>query len=137
MKRCTVLAYLLVLCCLLGACGAEEMPITVNEEASYFDNFVVIDDFVYIYCTVFLKNDSTETCEVVLYGTFEKDYASGLLTEEKLIAVTADSASSHVLTVPPGGAYFPIVFIGGYGGNPTKHDRLLPELEIVFANKKP
>lgn len=137
MKHCTVLVYLLVLCCLLGACDTKEMPITIDEEASYFDNFVVIDDFVYIYCTVFLNNDSTKTYEVELYGTFEKDYVSGLLTEERILAVTADDTSSHILTVPPGGYYFDVVFIGGHGGNPTKHDRLLPELEIIFANKKP
>ena len=131
MKRLVVL--ILALCCLLSACGTPSGDIVLDEEGSYFDNFFVLEGKVYFHCTLVLQNNTDQDITVKIRGDFQKDFASGLLTEAKLMALSGNQEDSFVLA--PGENELKVVFIGDHGGYSIKQDRLLPEIEILRVNE--
>ena len=129
MKMKKFAALILCLCCLLAACGALSEDIVLDEECSYFDNFFVLEGKVYFHCTLVLQNNTDQDIAVKIRGDFQEDFASGLLTEAKLMALSGNQEDSFVLA--PGENELKVVFIGEHGGSSMKQNRLLPEIEIL------
>jgi len=132
MKRIMSLA--LLLCIILSACDNADTNIAdiyIKEDESTFCNFEIKDEKVYIFCNIYIQNDSSREKKISLIGTFASDYKYGLLKEKQLIATTIEEPGETRLLVPPGGKLFNVVFCGNFGGNIEKQNRLLPQLEIV------
>ena len=137
MKKLIILV--LLLCLTLVACGKTEPnkdEVYVDKEGSFFSNFVVSDEKVYISCFVCIENNSNREKEILLIGTFADDYEHKLLKEKRLVATNLAEPNEIKLLVPPGGKYFDVVFCGNHGGNMLKQDRLLPQLEIIEIVKQ-
>ena len=117
---------------LLGGCIAYlqlSKMFIINEE-SYFSDFYVKGDKVYIECDMSIN--SPRDCDIQLQGTFVRDEGK-LLKNATVFAYDIESGSSSFPMVR-GTNRFRVVFIGDYGGIPQKFDRLLPEIKLIALN---
>jgi len=123
-----------IVCMLLCLFSCQSNDINLNKEKSFFSDFEIENDKVYIYCTLFLENQSNSQEVVEIKALFESDAKNGLLKEENLYGYTVDE-NSKTFTLEQGENQIDIVFIGEYAGTPEKADRLLPEIEIIKTKK--
>lgn len=117
---------------LLGGCIAYlqlSKMFIINEE-SYFSDFYVKGDKVYIECEMSIN--SPRDCDIQLQGTFVRDEGK-LLKNATVFAYDIESGSNSFHMVR-GTNRFRVVFIGDYGGIPQKFDRLLPEIKLIALN---
>ena len=128
MKR--LLSVLFVLCVVLSLFSCQAKEIELNEEKSYFSDFKIENDKVYIYCTLFIENKSDAEKVISLNASFEKDVENGLLKEALISGCSLDE-STQKFQLQKGENQLDVVFIGEYAGADKKHDRLLPEIEII------
>ena len=112
----------------LFSCQAKE--IELNEEKSYFSDFKIENGKVYIYCTLFIENKSDAEKVISLNASFEKDVENGLLKEALISGCSLDE-STQKIQLQKGENQLDVVFVGAYAGAEKKHDRLLPEIEII------
>ena len=116
----------MILC--LFSCQAED--IKLNEKKSYFSDFKIENDKVYIYCTLFIKNKSDTEKVISLNASFEKDVEIGLLKEALVSGYSLDE-STQEFQLQKGENQVDVVFDGESAGADKKHDRLLPDIEIT------
>lgn len=117
----------LLFCLFLSSC--KQADIYLNEEESFYSNFKVENDKVYIYCNVLIENPKKDNAQITLEGTFGNDVKNGLLKEATLQGYSIDCETSTFELVK-GDNIIEVVFIGEYGGNYQKHDKLLPQINI-------
>ena len=98
----------------------------INRDESYFSDFYVKDDKVYIECE--LTIESKMDYAVYIEGYFPSDEGT-LLKDRSLYAYDKETGSDRFKLVR-GTNRFRVVFIGDYGGTPQKFDRLLPDITI-------
>ena len=112
----------------LGGCIAHlqlSKTFIINDE-SYFSDFYVKDDKVYIECEMSIN--SPRNCDIQLQGSFMRDEGK-LLKNATVFAYDKETGSDRFKLVR-GTNRFRVVFIGDYGGTPQKFDRLLPDITI-------
>jgi hypothetical protein len=142
----------------LTSCTSEQQNedsqlLKIDQTTSWFDDFKVKDNMVYIYCYVTIENRTASDVEFHLIGDFKDDKENGLLmtrrisgTEFKIESTEVQSAlnkevtemeetrilsADNVLFLNAGATEsFNVVFIGEFGGVHEKMNRLLPDLEI-------
>ncbi len=102
----------------------------IIEENSYHSHFYVKGDKAYIECVMVIK--SPRDCDIRLVGTFPRD--EGKLLKNSSIFAYDTEGGSDTFHMVRGKNRFEVVFIGEYGGTYRKHDRLLPEIEIIALN---
>ena len=107
--------------------------ILLDETASYFSDFEVVGDNVYIYCTVVLTNTTSKECMFRIKGFFEDDVKGHLLLEGELYAYDKEKETVFSLRANEKKT-FEICFSGKFGGREKKNNRLLPEIEIIIVN---
>ena len=108
--------------------------IEIIKAESYFHEFEVIDDTVYIRCYATIKNTFKEDKTIAISASFPEDVKNGLLKFSELDAYDADN-EKEVFTIPKKSQQsFNIVFVGESAGGNTKHDRLLPEMKITIVD---
>lgn len=111
-----------------------ERQVIIIEEESYFHDFVVKSNKVYLSCDITVKNLMDQDASFYLIGNFIEDEGR-LLAKGRLSAKNIETKDNlfHI------GEYetktYAVVFIGEYAGTYEKHDRLLPELEIELNEK--
>ena len=131
---------LVVTLCMESGCGAKVPAAieTISEEAvyvdrakSWFDDFSVDGDVVYITCHITLCNASQDRT-VRLYGVFPDDEGI-LLTESVLPGFVTDELDpdDNSFLLASGEHTFTVAFVGTYAGTQEKNDRLLPEILIT------
>ena len=125
-----ILAFLCILCMMLSLFSCQVKEIKLNEEKSYFSDFKIENDKVYIYCTLFIENKSDAEKVISLNASFEKDVENGLLKEALISGCSLDE-STQKFQLQKGENQLDVVFVGEYAGADKKHDRLLPEIEII------
>ena len=125
-----ILAILFILCMMLNLFSCQANDVQLNEEKSYYSDFKIENDKVYIYCTLFIENKSDTEKVISLKASFEKDFENGLL-KEALVSCYLLDESTQKIRLQKGENQFDVVFIGEYAGADKKHDRLLPEIEIT------
>ena len=128
-----LIAFLLTLCVLCGACGtADASSVVVQKDGSWFSDFEVVGEQVNFYCFLRLKNTGEQAQTVSIYGSFDADVHGGLVAESRLLAHDTSDLRETAFYVPAGTEIdVKVVFSGTFAGTAVKHDRLLPELEIV------
>ena len=128
MKKFLVL--LCIVCMMLSLFSCQVKDIKLNEEKSYFSDFKIENDKVYIYCTLFIENKSDTEKVISLKASFEKDVELGLLKEALVSGYSLDKGTQE-FKLQKGENQLDVVFIGKYAGADKKHDRLLPDIEIT------
>ena len=104
--------------------------IILNKDKSLFSDFKIIDDKVYIYCTLFIDNRAGSNKDIKIKALFENDAKIGLLKEAALYGCSVDK-NSGIFNLEQGENQIDIVFIGQYAGTPKKVSRALPTIEII------
>ena len=132
MKKLTL--FLCALICLsmlvaLTSCKTTA-NISVDEENSYFSDYVIEDDKVYIKCHIILTNTYDAEKTVNLSAKLPQDAASGLLKDEKINALNEDGSQATFVLPPNSSESFDVVFVGEFAGSKQKQDRHLPEILI-------
>ena len=132
MKKYTIFPCLLIglsMIVLLASCKTTA-NISVDEENSWFSDYKVEDDKVYINCHIILKNTYDLEKTVNLSARLPEDAANGLLKHEIIKAFNEDGTQAIFVLPPNASKSFDVVFVGEFAGNNQKHDRLLPEILI-------
>ena len=135
MKKYTI--FLCALICLsmlvaLTSCKTTA-NISVDEENSYFSDYVIEDDKVYIKCHVILTNTYDAEKTVNLSAKLPQDAASGLLKDEKIKALNEDGSQVTFVLPPNSSESFDVVFVGDFAGYERKYDKHLPEMIIEIV----
>lgn len=102
----------------------------VNQENSWFSDFYIEADKVYITCHIELCNRSNIRT-VRLYGVFSDDVGT-LVTESVLPGFITDvlDSNDNSFLLEPGEQTYDVTFIGTFAGTEQKNDRLLPPILI-------
>lgn len=132
MKKYTIFLCVLIglsMLALLASCKTTA-NISVDEENSYFSDYAIEDDKVYIKCHVILTNTYDVEKTVKLSAKLPQDAASGLLKDEKIKALNEDGSQATFVLPPNSSESFDVVFVGEFAGNKQKQDRHLPEIMI-------
>ena len=124
------LSILFVLCMVLSLFSCQAKDIKLDEEKSFFSDFKIENNKVYIYCTLFIENKSDTEKVISLKASFEKDVEIGLLKEALVSGYSLDE-STQEFQLKKGENQLDVVFVGEYAGVDKKHDRLLPDIEIT------
>ena len=131
---------LVVTFCMESGCGVKvpaaietisEEAIYVNRAKSWFGDFSVDGDVVYITCHITLCN-ALQDRTIRLYGVFPDDEGI-LVTESVLPGFVTDELDSddNSFLLTSGEHSFTVTFVGTYAGTQQKNDRLLPEILIT------
>jgi hypothetical protein len=101
----------------------------IVESESWFDDFTVRDDKVYIKCEVVLQNTTSDKQRFKMAAICSEDVDTGLLKNEKVYAVD-DHEKERVFEIHANSkqTFEDVVFLGKYGGNNKKSNRLLPRI---------
>ena len=102
----------------------------VVDDASWYSDFSVQGDKVYITCVVTVE--CSEATELQIYGDFRKD-AGKLLKNPLLLGQLGEDINSLQSTaaLPRGQTELRVVFVGDFAGTDQKQNRLLPQLYLV------
>ena len=119
-----------MVCMMLSLFSCQVKDIKLNEEKSYFSDFKIENDKVYIYCTLFIENKSDTEKVISLKASFEKDVENGLLKEVLVSGYSLDESTQEI-KLQKGENQLDVAFIGKYAVGDKKHDRLLPNIEIT------
>lgn len=117
---------------LFASCKSTD-EIYVDKKRSYFSDFEVENDKVFIKCYITLTNKFDVEKIVNLSTKLPEDVTIGLLKNEEIKALNEDG-SEMVFVLPPNASKsFDVVFVGEYSGINQKHDRNLSEINIKIV----
>ena len=119
-----------IACMALSLFSCRSLCIKLDEADSFFSDFKVEDDKVYIYCTLFIENQSDIEKNVALKASLDNDAKNGLLKEAVIDGYSVDG-STKTFKLQKGENQIDVVFIGDYAGTEERIDRLLPDIEII------
>ena len=125
-----ILVLFCMVCMMLSLISCQTKDIKLNEEKSYFSDFKIENDKVYIYCTLFIENKSDTEKVISLNASFEKDVEIGLLKEVLVSGYSLDE-STQEFKLQKGENQVDVIFVGESAGADKKYDRLLPDIEIT------
>ena len=114
----------------LCLCSCQKREISIDEKESFYSDFKIENNKVYIYCDVLIKNPDKDDAKIALSGVFENDVKNGLLKEPFLNGYASDFETTE-FNLKNGDNWIEVVFIGDYAGKNQKYDRLLPEIKII------
>lgn len=113
----------------------KEGSLQIVKDTSYFSDFSVEGEKVYIKCELEFKNSSSEDTTFQLKAIMKDDVELGLLKEENLTGYSQDLTSDKFTIEKKTTRTFSVVFVGDFAGTNKKHDRNLPEIVITTVEK--
>jgi hypothetical protein len=113
----------------LNGCGAKKAVEIVYED-SYFSDFYVEDEKVYIECALSVNNATGAEQAVEFVADCSDDVKGGLLKYAELHSYSADHETVK-FHIPTGETRIEVIFIGEFAGNAQKQNRLLPNITVV------
>lgn len=105
-------------------CACTNGGVSIVEDESFYSDFHVEDNAVYINCTLTLEASKDQ--RVYFEGNFEDDVKTGLLTEPTLKTTPFD--------IKKGKQTIEVTFMGEFGETNKKADRKLPEITVIQEN---
>ena len=133
-KRAICAVLLLCIAGVISACASGATGVVLRKEGSWFSNYEVAGDEVHFNCILRLQNTTNQAQAISIYGKFDEDAKNGLVKENRLLAHDADEPTVTAFYLAAGAEIsVEVTFTGTFAGTAEKHDRLLPELEIVKA----
>lgn len=133
MKKYIYPVLLLVIGVLVFASCNSADEIYVDEKQSYYSDFKVEDDKVYIRCYITLINQFNGEKTVNLCAKLPEDVAIGLLKNEEIKALDEAGSEMNFVLPPNSSETFEVVFVGEFAGTNQKQDRNLPEIFIEIV----
>ena len=132
MKRYIISLCLLVLLLTLSSCiNNSKDSIRLVADDSYFSDFEVKDDLVYIECFLTIENRGKADVSFTISADFNDDVGR-LLNEKTLYAMDSQGERQvFFLSAKATEKWILCTFIGTYGGTSQKADRNLPS-NITF-----
>lgn len=103
--------------------------IEIIEDKSYFCDFYVSDEDVYVECYLVIKNNDIQSRTIKHSALMNDDVKLGLLRNFNLIGYD-DTLTTNEFKVEKGENRLTVYFIGKYGSVYIKHDRLLLQINI-------
>ena len=138
-KRCVLLCLILI-AVVLSSCSQNvnkaypSQDLVVDQNRSWFDDFVISDGTVRIKCHVCILNQTSVTKNACLTGDFSEDQKNGFIKENKLIAQQEQIPGQIQFELIPGENEFDVLFVGTSADSDQKANRLLPAIEIIPIN---
>lgn len=129
-KRIIILALCIIfaLFCLYRIYGMDKVKVLRSD--SSFDDFYVEEDKVYIKCHIAIQNSNDVDEYISLAANMEEDAANGLLKSSTIFGY--DKAEKRGFMIPANSIKeYECVFIGDFAGTAQKHDRNLPEIDVM------
>lgn len=123
-----IAAILSVLC--LYIINAVKSSVKLISHDSFFNDFSVIEDKVYIKCHIVLRNDSNKEESVKLRANMEEDTSNGLLKSPIVYGYNRNGTDEFLVPANSTKGYS-VSFIGDFAGNEEKLTRELPFIEII------
>lgn len=105
----------------------------VNKKMSYFSDFEVENDKVFIKCYITLINKFDVEKTVTLSTKLPEDVTTGLLKTEEVKALNEDGSEIDFVIPPKTSKSFYVIFVGEYAGTNKKHDKNLSEINIKIV----
>lgn len=102
-------------------CACANGNVSIVEDESFYSDFYVDDNAVYINCT--LTVEAPKDQRVYFVGDFEDEVEVGLL-KERLLKTTPFDIQKGKQTIE-------VTFMGEFGGTNKKADRKLPGITVV------
>lgn len=124
MKK-SILTLLLVFV-LVIICACSNGDVSIMEDESFYSDYYVENEKVYINCTLTVCSSKDQTVSFV--GEFKSDTEIGLLTEETLKTTSFD--------IKKGKQIIDVTFMGNFGGTNKKASRNLPYISVLHKNDK-
>lgn len=124
-----------IICILRTAVVPSTSVVSLDSDQSWLRGFYVMDSTVKIKCRLFIENQSDHDTSVMIVGQFSADQKAGLLQESQLLGCAEEYPYGTVFTVPSGGAWFNVDFIGTHGGTNRKQNRLIPEIQLIVVQQ--
>lgn len=109
---------------------SDESDIQIDYAESFFSDFSIKGDDVYIYCTLKITNTSGENKKFRILATMTEDVESDLLTEEMIYCADISTGEDTFLLQAESAETFSVVIKGSNGGGTQKANRNLPPLKI-------
>lgn len=107
--------------------------IHINYEKSFFSDFDVEEDKVYIECVLCIENNTGKQHKVKFIAESEEDKENGLIKDSKLNGYNEDLETS-LFDIEPGENRITVIFVGNYGGVKQKVNRLLPKIYLEICD---
>lgn len=107
--------------------------IYVDKSQSYFSDYEVEDDKVFIKCHITIENTFEDEKTVTLSAILPEDVTNGLLKNETIKALKEDGSEMEFVLLPNTSNSFDVVFVGEYAGTNQKANRFLPEINIEIV----
>lgn len=104
--------------------------VVLIEEESYFHDFYVENNKVYIQCEIVLQNNSNKDEKVKLLADMKEDARLGLLTSSAVYGYSKKGNNEFVVPAKSKKEYN-VYFIGDFAGNKIKQNRNLPSIEVI------
>ena len=115
----------------------ESLEVSMVESESFFLDFTIDDNKVFMKCWIKLKNTSDEDKNIRLYAQSKQDVAHGLLKNPEMFALD-ENGDFRIFTIPANlqVTFYDVEFVGEYGGRPEKVNRLLPKIIIEIVGEE-
>lgn len=117
-----------------AACFADnsvnKAAVSVVNSESWFSDFTVENDKVYMKCHITLENTDNKEQRIKMAAVCSDDVENGLLKEEKIYAVNKQDEVKEFVIKSNSTQSFDVVFLGEFAGTAQKSNRLLPEIII-------
>lgn len=114
---------------------ADRSPVMLLKEESYFDEFHVQGDKVFVDCSLVLRNDSDKDVSVKLRADMTEDKINGLLTSSELYGCDR-KGDEEFLVLANSKKEYQVSFVGDFGGKEQKVDRELPPIKVIVVDSK-
>ena len=107
--------------------------ISIDKKSSYFSDYIVKNDKVYIRCYITLTNTFETEKSVTLSAKLPEDVRTGLLKNETVKALD-EKGEEIIFVLPPNTSEsLEVIFVGDYAGFMQKNNRNLPEICIKMV----
>ncbi len=105
----------------------------IVKDKSYFSDFYVKGEKVYIQCEITIKNSSSVNKAFKLNAIFKDDVELGLLKDENLKGYNQALTNNEFVIAKQSTSSMSVSFVGNFAGINKKHDRNLPEIVITIV----
>ena len=140
-----IMIVVFILCVILLGLSSKKNKeaIIIDKEHSYFHDFKIYNDKVYMYCTITLENITDNNLSFSIFAESYKDKVNGLITNERMKGYEWEiDEKTRDMKVTDKKIFFingkqkiselKIVFIGEHGSGNMKDNRNLPDIYIVI-----
>ena len=113
------------------ALNDEGTNLHIIKDESYYSDFSVEDNRVYIKCDLKIQNSSSEDKVFILDAIMKEDVVLGLLKNKNLQGFDDQLIDRNFIIKKNSSSRFYVIFVGEFAGTNKKHDRNLPEIIIT------